>query len=210
MGFDAKRKRRAYNAKHRDYKRVRRQKHKLELQKLAPKFGVQSPAGRYTKLTERVYHGICALLAEGQTIECSATLSGVDPRSVWNWLREGKLQPDGPFGQFARDVEYSREISHRYLVSRIADHDDWKASAFLLKNKFPKLYRDQVSAELSGPDGSPIPMSSQTFSVVLELHAQEPANERQPEREFRVEPANGASGALHVAAGLRGERPGPS
>jgi hypothetical protein len=190
MSFDAKRKRRAYNERVRKRKRAVRTD-RVQMQDLSPEFGIRSRFGRITKLTKQVYDSVCGLLAEGQTLECAATLSGVDSSTLWAWVRDGQVHSDGPFGQFSRDVAYAKEISHRYLVHKIAIHDDWKAAAFLLKNKFPKLYRDSISQEIQGPDGAPIPIA-QTFSVVLELHQPESQNnERQPEREFRIDPLLG-------------------
>jgi len=211
MGFDTKRKQRGFKAgnNRRSSKRyqLRRQRRNDELRALAPKFGVRNEAGRLTKLTEQVYQSICELLAEGNSQDCAATLSGIEPNTFRRWVGEGMLHPDGPFGQFACDVAYAKEISHRYLVTKIAAHDDWKASAFLLKNKFPRLYRDTVEQTIAGPEGGAIPIS-QTFSVVLELHKPPGApNEQPPEPEFRIDPT---SVALHAAPGLRGPEPGAS
>lgn len=211
MSFDAKRKWRAANAK----RKVRRRPAELALrasrknvQALDPEFGIRSPAGRVTKLTKYVYDSVCRLLAEGHTVELAATLSGVQHATLWSWVRHGQDNPDGPFGQFARDVSYAKEVSHRFLVQKIATDPDWKAAAFLLKNRFPKLYADRYAQELSGPDGSPIPVNMQTFSVVIEMHPQEEGannNEQEPERQFRVVPVDpslsqGGTGARQSGA----------
>jgi len=194
MPFDAKRKKRAYNERHRVAQHRRKAlKREAKLASYNGDYGIRSPSGRVTKLDKKTYDSICKLLAEGQTMELAATLSAVDPNTLWLWVRNGQADPDGPFGQFARDVAYAKEVAHRYLVGKIATHEDWKAAAWLLKNKLPKLYRDAVSQEISGPDGNPLPVSMQTFSVVLEMHPQMDQNnneQRTPEPQFRiVEPA---------------------
>lgn len=178
-------------------KRHSRRRERLEQAvKQAGKYGVLSPTGRITKLTERVYHSICQLLAEGNTLEVAATLSAVDPSTVWAWIRQGQADQDGPFGQFARDIVYAKEACHRYLVHKIARDDDWKASAWLLKNKYPRQYSDRINQEISGPEGAPVPISLQTFSVVIEMHPSDnPENEQQREPEFRIEPSD----PLHAA-----------
>jgi hypothetical protein len=218
MSFHDKRRREAYNerAKHNRKERKRR----LQAEKDAnpgPEYGIRAPSGRITKLTKLVYDKICGLLAEGQTIEVAATLSGVDPSTLWTWIRGGQAEPDGPFGQFASDVAYAREVSHRYLVHKIAIDEDWKAAAWLLKNRFSTLYRDTFAQEISGPNGTPVPMSLQTFSVVLELHQDERVKdddnaEQQREPEFRIEgAANGSNGGtVHATPSIRSGPAGPS
>lgn len=206
MSFHDARRRRAYNEKQRGYQRARKKK-RTESVQVSQDYGIRAPSGRITKLSRTVYDKICGLLAEGQTIEVAATLSGVDPSTLWNWIRTGQAQPEGPFGQFASDVAYAREVSHRYLVHKIALDEDWKASAWLLKNRYPALYRDSVAQEISGPNGQPVPMSLQTFSVVLELHPDErPKDEQQREPEFRIDGANG--GTLHVTPSVRSGQAG--
>jgi hypothetical protein len=194
MSYDEQRKRRAYNANHRAMHKARRLRRRMEEdQKMA--YGVRAPNGHMTKLTDKCWESICTLLAEGQTMEVAATLSGINQVTLYSWLRDGTSYPDGPFGQFARDVAYAKEVSHRYLVNKIVLHDDWKAAAFLLKNKFPKLYRDTFEQNISGPDGGPLTV--QTFSVVLEMHKPEEHNdgrEREPEREFRIDPLPSGAG----------------
>lgn len=201
MKFDDRRKSRAKNKRTVAQHRLRRNNVKAETLAEARKYGVVSAGGRITKLTNQVYHSICQLLAEGNTLEVSGTLSGVDPSTVWAWIRQGQADPNGPFAQFARDVAYAKEASHRFLVHKIANHDDWKASAWLLKNRLPHLYSDRLSQEISGPEGKPIPMSLQTFSVVIEMHpSQAPQNdEQQREPEFRI--VEGASDPVHAAQG---------
>lgn len=199
MGFDAARKRRANAPKQKARRLVRR----VEAdERTKSEYGIRTANGRKTKLDKPTYDSICRLLAEGQTLECTSTLSGVHSTTLWSWIRDGQTNPDGPFGQFARDVEYAKEVAHRFLVNKIALDEDWKAAAFLLKNKYPKLYRDSISQELQGPDGQPLTLGMQTFAVVLELHPDELVKNEQ-QREFRIDngQANGAGNAQGSARG---------
>lgn len=203
MSFHDKRRRLEYNERTRRVRKDRKRRLQAQRESFPTQdYGIRAPSGRITKLTKAVYDKVCTLLAEGQTIEVAATLSGVDSSTLWTWIRAGQAEPDGPFAQFASDVSYAREVSHRYLVHKIAIDEDWKAAAWLLKNRFSTLYRDSFAQEISGPNGTPVPMSLQTFSVVLELHEdQQPKDgenvEQQREPEFRIEGSNGST--VHVA-----------
>lgn len=198
MGFDAARRRRAYNARQNAGKKARRAKARRETeeQQIANghAYGIRAPSGRKTKLDKPTYESICRLLAEGQTVDLAATLSGVDSATLYSWIRLGQDDPNGPFGQFVADLQYAKEASHRFLVNKIVYDEDWKAAAWLLKNRFPKLYRDHISQEIQGPDGGPVQMALQTFNVVLELHPDD-SGKNEPQREFRIEGA--APAAAH-------------
>lgn len=203
MSFDANRKRRAYNAKHNKSKKARRIRERDTAAAVAAAnnqaYGIRAPSGRRTKLDKPTYDSICKNLAEGQTVEVSCTLSGIEPATLYSWIKLGQEEPDGPFGQFVADIQYAKEVSHRFLVSKIAYDEDWRAAAWLLKNRFPRLYRDHISQEIAGPDGGPVPIALQTFNVVLELH---PAEEKKDEqqREFRID-TSGAAAAEQAGNG---------
>ena len=155
-------------------------------------YGLYGP-GPCSKLNIRVARGICEHLARGNTLALSSRMNCVAPNTMWQWIRAGEMEPDGPFGQFARDVAYAQDLAHRAMVKKLLEHDDWRATSFIMKNRWPKEYRDHIVQEMTGPDGGPVAMM-QHFNVVLELHQKDEPNESgQHEPNFRID---GASGAL--------------
>ena len=188
-----------------DYRKKQRQppkKHVARKQSLREKI-VQArldgrlearPPGRLTKLNDISSEIILSNLARGQTLEVSASMAGIHPGTLWTWIRAGQAEPDGPYGQFAREVSWAQDLAQKFMVTKLFDHDDWRATAFLLKNRWPNLYRDHVVQEMQGPGGGPIPMAMQTFSVVLELHErQNDGQPKQPEPAFRIDGARAAA-----------------
>jgi hypothetical protein len=155
------------------------------------------PPGRVTKLCEKSSQTILENLARGQTLDVSASMAGIHHSTLWTWIRAGQAEPDGPYGKFARDVAWAQDLAQKFMVTKLFDHDDWRATAFLLKNRWPNLYRDHIVQEMQGPHGGPIPMAMQTFSVVLELHErQNDEQPRQPEPAFRIDGTARAAAAM--------------
>jgi len=146
------------------------------------------PVGRVTKLNDKSKATILENLAKAQTLDVAASMAGIHNTTLWTWIRAGQAEPDGPYGQFARDVAWAQDLAQKLMVTKLFDHDDWRATAFLLKNRYPNLYRDHIVQEMQGPQGGPIPMAMQTFSVVLELHErQNDGQPKQPEPAFRID-----------------------
>ena len=56
--------------------------------------------------------------------------------------------------------------SETMMVHKILSDPDWKATRWILKNRFPDRYRDLTRAELSGADGGPIPLEHSGGFVV--------------------------------------------
>ena len=59
------------------------------------------------------------------------------------------------------------------MVAGIAEDKDIRGKLFLLKNRYPKEYRDRIVQELTGVEGTPLILSENTFQVVLELDARD-------------------------------------
>jgi hypothetical protein len=51
--------------------------------------------------------GVAAALSSGVGLEAAAEMAGVSATTVRGWLRRGKREPDGPFGEFGRAAEPS-------------------------------------------------------------------------------------------------------
>lgn len=152
------------------------------------------PPGRVTKLNDKSSQTILEQLARGQTLDVAATMAGINSTTLWTWTRAGQANPEGPYGEFARNVAWAQDLAQKLMVTKLFDHEDWRATAFLLKNRWPNLYRDHVVQEMQGPGGGPIPMAMQTFSVVLELHErQNDGQPKQPEPAFRIDGARAAA-----------------
>ena len=52
-----------------------------------------------------VSEGVAAALRSGVSLEAAAEAEGVAATTVREWLRRGKREPDGPFGEFVRACE---------------------------------------------------------------------------------------------------------
>lgn len=154
------------------------------------------------KYSLKVATGICESIARGNTLEVAASMNGVCRATLWQWVRAGDADPDGPYGAFAQEVAYAQDVAHSYMVRKLIDHDDWRATSFIMKNRWPKLYRDHVVQELTGADGGPVAMGIQSFNVVLELHQKEEHNgSEQSEPAFRIDAATAAVSNLAKPGG---------
>lgn len=106
-----------------------------------------SRAGRKTKLTPKLQETICTYIKQGYTIEQSCALSGITPRTYYNWIKRGKQAKTGKFFQFFQKAKQAEEIAEaKYLATIIQAaagnpsegvRGDWRAAAWYLERKNP-------------------------------------------------------------------------
>lgn len=90
-------------------------------------------------------------LVKGQTITAAAKASGICRRTAYSWRESDKT--------FAEAWDDALEIGTEKLeteATRRALEGSDTLLIFLLKARRPKVYRERVSTEVTGPDGQPL------------------------------------------------------
>lgn len=101
--------------------------------------------GRKTVLTPDVQDKIISALSSGAFKKHAANAAGVGERTMNEWLRRG-AEGEEPFATFAHevDVAIARDaLRNQAVISQAAvgkAAGDWKAAAWNLERKFPRLY----------------------------------------------------------------------
>lgn len=87
-----------------------------------------------------------ALLA-GNYVSVAAVFAGLTPAQVYNWVRKGRAEPEGPYGAFAQaHDEYIAHAEVRLITYWAnAAEDDWKAARDLAARRFPKRWGKQMT-----------------------------------------------------------------
>lgn len=103
---------------------------------------------RPTKLTPEVVEKIVAAIRAGSYVETAASYAGVSKSSLYEWLKKGATEKDGPFREFSIAVEQAmahadvRDIS---VIAAAAQKGVWQAAAWRLERKHPDQWgRRQV------------------------------------------------------------------
>ncbi len=87
-----------------------------------------------SQLTERV----CALLAEGVSIQTACNLCDISERAYHDWLRRGRACEE-PYAACFDAASRARDSWKARLIRRgdlCAERGDWRAAAFLLERQF--------------------------------------------------------------------------
>jgi hypothetical protein len=153
--------------------RARRKRHRLKLQP-------GQPSGK-SKLTLALSKKLCALIRQQATLEDAAAKCGVCRDRVWEWRTRGQQGEHPAYVAFERAITEALIDAKQKLVAGIAEDRDIRGKLFLLKNRYPKEYRDRIVQEMSGPDGSPLAVGGEAFTVLIELAGPQP-----DEREFTI------------------------
>lgn len=144
----------------------------------------QEPFGRPTKLTPDTATLIITAVRAGNYIETAAALAGIDPSTIWRWLRESE-QDDADQAKVDFRLALTRAkaeaevrtvgavqkgIQGGALLKRTTrpgrngpeTEEQWappdpRAGLAFLKAAYPSRWRDGVHAvEISGPGGGPV------------------------------------------------------
>jgi hypothetical protein len=133
--------------------------------------------GRPTLLNDERTDHICQALENGVAIGHAVRASGIDPQTYYNWLERGTaererlaagLDPDPKeqkyveFFERVKKAEAVGATKHMENISRTALDGTWQASAWILERRFPRDYGRFDRAEMSGPDGGPVPIQVST------------------------------------------------
>lgn len=97
--------------------------------------------GRPLKLTDDVRAEVIVLISEGVSQEKAAEIVGVVPTAI---REHAKKHPE-----FLRDLARAHAKFYRKHLSKIDDSEDWKASQWLLKVKWPDEFADAILKQLS-------------------------------------------------------------
>ena len=79
--------------------------------------------GRKTKLNPELHERIVSYVKAGAYIETAAAAAGISKVTLYDWLKRGAREQQGPFHDFARDIEDAQaqdEIRSVVGIERIA------------------------------------------------------------------------------------------
>lgn len=138
----------------------------------------KKPAGRPTKYRTEYAQAAYEFALVGATDKQLAEMFGVNPDTIVEWrkvhpefsesVRAGKLVADAKVAKalFERATGYQHDAVKIFMpagatapvYAPYVEHfaPDTAALQFWLKNRQPEIWRDKVSAELTGADGGPL------------------------------------------------------
>ena len=114
--------------------------------------------GRPTKLTPEVQERLLTALRAGNFRGPSAFYAGIGDKTLSTWMKEGKQNPEGPFGALRRAVleaENGAEIANVAHIAKAATKD-WKAAAWWLERKAHERFGRRDRTEVTGPGGGAV------------------------------------------------------
>jgi hypothetical protein len=129
-----------------------------------------------SKLTHDLQQRICNVVAAGQSRERAASLNGINRSTIRNWLLKAQEDPKSRYAEFAAALELADDQAIAMMVDRLLKDPDQKWTWKILKNKRPEEFNERlhIKSELSGPDGSPIPIDAgKHFTVNVTCRALE-------------------------------------
>lgn len=106
--------------------------------------------GKPTKLTAAVQRAIIMALLDDAYLKHAAEAAGVSDDAVREWIARGNATGDEPYASFARAVERAQAravVKSMEIISKAAADGDWKAAAWKLEKKHPKLFGALVKLE---------------------------------------------------------------
>ena len=104
-----------------------------------------------TKFNEQICEELCSLHSEGLSQKTCADLVGIDRKTLYNWIQQGKKARSGKKRDFyIRRVKAAAKYERTHL-KRISDSSSWLAHQYLLQVKDPETYvvaeKQQIEAE---------------------------------------------------------------
>jgi hypothetical protein len=141
--------------------RARRKRHRMRLQPGQPSAG--------SKLNSVLTRELCDLIRRQATLEDACNRLHISREAVWEWRGKGQNGDHPAYVAFEDAITEALAESKQTLIEGIATDRDIKGKIFLLKNRFPHEYRDRIVQEVSGPEGMPLAMATQTFHVEITL-----------------------------------------
>ena len=104
-----------------------------------------------TKFNDQICEELCTLHAEGLPQKTCADLVGIDRKTLYNWIQQGKKARSGKKRDFyIRWVRAAAKYEREHL-NQISDSSSWLAHQYLLQVKDPETYvvaeKQQIEAE---------------------------------------------------------------
>ena len=132
--------------------------------------------GRKTKYTPVTIAKILKHIKNGSNMVDSAQLSGINPDTLFTWI---KLYPD-----FSDKVQEAIAKSKEGLIKNIvkAGKHNWQASGWLLERRYSKEYALKTIQELQGKDGNEL-----VFKIVADIPRVEPIQGLEKEDVTQIE-----------------------
>jgi len=112
-----------------------------------------NPKGRPTKFVPETIDRILLALKGGNYIETAAAFAGVNKTTLYEWLKLGAAEEEGPYRDFSNAVEESIAIGEATDVQRVgnAGKDDWRAAAWRLERRHSKRWGRKEHIEVTKP-----------------------------------------------------------
>lgn len=120
--------------------------------------------GRPTKLTPDLQERFCVMLSKGVHPETACECVGISYRAYYDWLKRGQAaaEADEPDPEDVGFIEFWRQATaalgkvNGEIEENImkASKTDWRAGAFLLAKRKPRLYSDKTSVEINDKRGA--------------------------------------------------------
>lgn len=96
---------------------------------------------RPTLCTPEQMQRLCNLLREGNTRECAAKLSGIRPRTFYQWMSKGRAGQE-PYAQFVHEVKDAEGEAEAWHIANLKTHaaTTWQVSCWWLERRRPNRY----------------------------------------------------------------------
>jgi hypothetical protein len=123
--------------------------------------------GRDTKLTPERSQKIVDAIRLGNYAVVACQLAGVDDSTFYRWMEKGEdklddhgklIEPDPLYRDFRESVRRAEAEAEALAVRTVvvASRSDPNVAIKLLERRWPKRWRQQYTAEVTGSDGGPI------------------------------------------------------
>lgn len=110
--------------------------------------------GRQPKLNKATREKILKSVRQGNFLKVAATVAGVTPVTLSNYIRLGREQKSGLYREFLVALRAAQGEAESLHVGNITEQsdDDWKASAWYLERKHQERWgkKETVGVKLSG------------------------------------------------------------
>ncbi len=124
------------------------------------------------KISEEKLAAICVALELGNGLDVAARCAGIAPRTIRTWKKKGRdLDAQTAKSRFTvpqnlyhqaylriREAEAKCEARNIQIIANASAYD-WKAAAFILRNKNPKRWaraEREHKVQLTGKNGGPV------------------------------------------------------
>ena len=131
-----------------------------------------------TKFNEQICEELCILHSEGLSQKTCADLVGIDRKTLYNWIQQGKKARSGKKREFYLRWIKAAAKYERVHLKKISDSSSWLAHQYLLQVKDPETYvvaeKQQIESETRATIQAEVDMSdpriqAQDLAMLKEL-----------------------------------------